>query len=323
MIPDNITRQDIVQAIQEIKRVGVPDNRESTQYNFVYESETFPPKLVISVANKYANGEELDPSLFSGGEETNNYLERLGFEIIAKDDAKRNPPWQRDELILALDLYFRYPPHSISKTHPEVIKLSEILNNLPIHSNRPNKDKFRNPNGVYMKMCNFLRLDPTYKGKGLTSGGKLEEDIWLEFANDKIRLAKLAKLIINSTSIVYEENNLQESLEQEEDFPEGKILYRLHRVRERNKELVKKAKEKRRKEAGGFNCDICGFNFFKTYGDIGADYIECHHTKPLSELENGEKTNVKDLALVCANCHRMLHRKRPWLSIEQLKQLIK
>ncbi|MHC5748782.1 MAG: HNH endonuclease, partial [Nostoc sp.] len=66
-----------------------------------------------------------------------------------------------------------------------------------------------------------------------------------------------------------------------------------------------------------------GFNFLKTYGDIGADYIECHHTKPISELENYEKTNIKDLALVCANCHRMLHRKRPWLSIEQLKQLLK
>lgn len=243
--------------------------------------------------------------------------------IIAKDNAKRNPSWQRDELILALDLYFKHPPQSISKTHPEVINLSEILNNLPIHSNRPNNDKFRNPNAVYMKMCNFLRLDPTYKGKGLTSGSKLEENIWLEFANDKIRLRKLANLIINSLTIIHEENNIQDLLEQEEYFPEGKILYRLHRIRERNKELVEKVKDKRKKEVGELNCDICGFNFLKTYGDIGADYIECHHTKPLSELEHDEKSTIKDLALVCANCHRMLHRKRPWLSIKQLKLLIK
>jgi hypothetical protein len=48
--------------------------------------------------------------------------------------ARRNPPWQRDELILALDLYFRHPPHAVSQTHPEVIAVSEMLNALPIHT---------------------------------------------------------------------------------------------------------------------------------------------------------------------------------------------
>ena len=47
--------------------------------------------------------------------------------------ARRNPPWQRDELILALDLYFRHRPDTISKKHPEVAALSELLNKLPIH----------------------------------------------------------------------------------------------------------------------------------------------------------------------------------------------
>jgi 5-methylcytosine-specific restriction protein A len=80
--------------------------------------------------------------------------------------AQRNPPWQRDELILALDLYFRHPPNSISKTHPEVLALSELLNALPIHPHRPDAARFRNPAGVYRKLCNFLRFDPTYQGKG-------------------------------------------------------------------------------------------------------------------------------------------------------------
>jgi predicted HNH restriction endonuclease len=117
-----------------------------------------------------------------------------------------------------------------------------------------------------------------------------------------------------------EDNNISP---EEEDFPEGKVLYRLHRTRERNRELVKKAKDKRKKEAGVLKCDVCQFNFFEKYADIGADYIECHHTKPVSELEDSDKTQLKDIALVCANCHRMLHRKRPWLSIEQLKDLLK
>jgi hypothetical protein len=78
---------------------------------------------------------------------------------------RRNPPWQRDELILALDLYFRFPPSGISQDHPEVVRLSEILNALPIHAGRDGAATFRNPNGVYMKLCNFLRFDPNYAGE--------------------------------------------------------------------------------------------------------------------------------------------------------------
>src|SRR5262249_61545435 len=90
--------------------------------------------------------------------------------------ARRNPPWQRDELILALDLYFRHRPDTITKAHPEVLALSELLNALPIHPDRPDPARFRNVNGTYMKLCNFLAHDPDYRGKGLEAGGKLEPD---------------------------------------------------------------------------------------------------------------------------------------------------
>jgi len=112
------------------------------------------------------------------------------------------------------------------------------------------------------------------------------------------------------------------SPESEEEFPEGTEVYKQHRTKERNRQLVKRAKEKRLEERGDLECDVCGFNFFDSYGDLGEGYIECHHTKPVSELQPDEKTKLKDIALVCANCHRMLHRKRPWLSILQLRSLI-
>ncbi|MDO6522910.1 HNH endonuclease [Shimia thalassica] len=51
--------------------------------------------------------------------------------------------------------------------------------------------------------------------------------------------------------------------------------------------------------------------------------MECHHTVPVSEMKPGDKTKLSDLALVCANCHRMIHAKRPWLSIQELVGLIK
>ncbi|WP_431087667.1 hypothetical protein [Paenibacillus sp. 8b26] len=72
---------------------------------------------------------------------------------------KRNPAWTKDELILALNLYFKYKPSAINKNHPEVIKLSEQLNVLSANIQKVDTQKFRNPNGVYMKLCNFLRYD--------------------------------------------------------------------------------------------------------------------------------------------------------------------
>ena len=82
----------------------------------------------------------------------------------------KNPPWHKDELILALELYFWEPAARGSKSHPDVIELSELLNRLNIHPSIPPGTKFRNANGVGMKLSNFLRFDPEYPGKGLERG---------------------------------------------------------------------------------------------------------------------------------------------------------
>jgi hypothetical protein len=82
MIPNNIARNHILKAIQEIDRAGIPKGRNSKKFKLVFDEKAYPPKYVISLANKYANGEELEPSDFGGGRETNDYLGRLGFEIV-------------------------------------------------------------------------------------------------------------------------------------------------------------------------------------------------------------------------------------------------
>ncbi len=78
---------------------------------------------------------------------------------------KRNPKWHRDEIILALDLYSRLQPGQISATNPDIQELSTILNQLPIHDARPDEAKFRNSNGVSLKLSNFLTIDPDYHDK--------------------------------------------------------------------------------------------------------------------------------------------------------------
>jgi predicted HNH restriction endonuclease len=107
------------------------------------------------------------------------------------------------------------------------------------------------------------------------------------------------------------------------EFPEGREVEIRHKARERNQAVVKAAKDIFKKMHGGLYCQACGFDFCSKYGDIGIDYIEGHHVLPISDLTSATKTRVEDIALVCSNCHRMLHRRRPWLDLSQLKMLLK
>jgi 5-methylcytosine-specific restriction protein A len=107
------------------------------------------------------------------------------------------------------------------------------------------------------------------------------------------------------------------------EFPEGRVLYWLHRFQERCGDMPRRAKELALKKHGKLVCTVCGFDFHATYGPVGEGFIECHHAVPVSELIDGMKTKLSDVVLVCSNCHRMLHRRRPWLGNEALKSLLK
>ena len=107
-----------------------------------------------------------------------------------------------------------------------------------------------------------------------------------------------------------------------DEFAEGKKYYARHLAYERNHGAIKKAKELYLQKHGSV-CQICGFDFQATYGDVGRNYIEAHHTKPVSERdEEGEMTRIEDLVMVCANCHRMLHRRKPILKPQDLKKIL-
>lgn len=74
----------------------------------------------------------------------------------------------------------------------------------------------------------------------------------------------------------------------------------------------------------GCKCCVCGFDFEKTYGALGKNFIEVHHLVPLSSLDEEVKVNPEtDLVCLCANCHRMIHRKvNAILTPEQLKHIM-
>ncbi len=102
---------------------------------------------------------------------------------------------------------------------------------------------------------------------------------------------------------------------------EGGIKVRILKSIERSPRLRQKALE-----IHGYKCQACNFDFEIAYGSWGKEFAEVHHIKPLAELKGEKyKTNPKnDLAVLCSNCHRMIHRKHGiTLSIDELKKKIK
>ncbi len=80
--PNNITKEHVVNAVQEIKSEGI-DLIPSTGYDVVIDGVKYPPKEIMRYAHKQMNGEKLWDR--NGGEATNKYLEKFGFEIVEKE----------------------------------------------------------------------------------------------------------------------------------------------------------------------------------------------------------------------------------------------
>lgn len=103
---------------------------------------------------------------------------------------------------------------------------------------------------------------------------------------------------------------------------EGGVRERRHQHRERDPKLRRRKIEATKGKLGRIACEVCGFDFAAIYGDQRAgEFIEVHHTTPL-HVTGVTKTRIEDLALLCSNCHRMIHIRPPWLTLDQLRSLI-
>jgi|TARA_B100000929_G_scaffold44924_1_gene31928 5-methylcytosine-specific restriction protein A len=102
--------------------------------------------------------------------------------------------------------------------------------------------------------------------------------------------------------------------------------YRKHRTIERNPKLIKLVKKIRK-----YICELCGFDFKKEYKNVslnkdGDPYIEAHHLTPLHTLKLGEKRKwdpKEDFRVLCSNCHRMVHKRNPPYTLEEMKKIMK
>ena len=113
------------------------------------------------------------------------------------------------------------------------------------------------------------------------------------------------------------EDNLPD-LDQIQSGLEGAAVLVTHLRRERNRKLIEQKKQSILSKFGKLDCEVCNFNFCQKYGSRGIEYCEVHHRIPISTIMGTMTTTLDDLAIVCSNCHRMLH-VRPWLGVEELR----
>jgi len=156
-----------------------------------------------------------------------------------------------------------------------------------------------------------IRLDPE---DGMITSEIFEQDPILS-QSQLIKARVGSNFLLNETqSSLVEQywNGLNPSIYEEDEekikSKEGRIKLRVHKVRERDSKIKKKAIEIFIKQNGSIYCEVCKFSFEKKYGALGKGFIEVHHLKPISEYDENEFTSIENLKLVCSNCHRMIHR---------------
>ena len=246
------------------------------------------------------------------GEKMSRNFQRSGYEVIDED--------------LFAFINIGYKGHSgqiyPNKYDPE----NEVLKwygKAKTHSNQPQMKAIID--GFTTIYC-FARWDPApvyeYLGIGKVLGYKDNfTDVYKEDGTQTfcLEFELSCKDNISNPAFI---NNFDKLFEEGiPDTREGKEKYVRHKTRERNQEIVRQKKEKFQKQYGRLFCEVCHFDFNAIYGAQGDGFIECHHNIPLYETTDERTTKLSDLSLLCSNCHRMVHRKKEWLTVEQLKKI--
>jgi 5-methylcytosine-specific restriction protein A len=179
---------------------------------------------------------------------------------------------------------------------------------------------FRNPAGVERKSNDLVTRHPDFKGRR-TNGNRLDQVVVDAFLARPLEMRAEAAAIEAALRRWMDAPTIPDPDIEDFAAEEGSVLLKEHLRRERDATLKPRKIEQAKKQGIPIACEVCGFDFSRTYGSRGRDYIECHHRTPL-HVTGPVKTRAQDLALICSNCHRMIHRTNPWLTVEQLFELV-
>lgn len=126
----------------------------------------------------------------------------------------------------------------------------------------------------------------------------------------------------SATNLIKFESLPETDLEEEITGKEGRMLTRVHAYKERDRKFAAMAKKHYKTKNGGkLWCVACDLKPESLYDDKGERCIEAHHKIPIEELQPDSITRVDDMAMVCASCHRVIHSRKPCLTIEEVRAL--
>ncbi|MDM1377656.1 MULTISPECIES: HNH endonuclease [Myroides] len=187
-----------------------------------------------------------------------------------------------------------------------VIAKTDILNSILVSTSLWKKVNFQGiSQGNACEIANISNID---------NQDAILYDLWNRF------IPFFRENFISSISYTKSIESEIENIDSSNSVTEGTLRLITHYARERNKNIVT-AKKKQALQNGNLKCEICEFSFIEKFG---IEFIECHHKTPISQ-SGVTQTTLDDLSLVCANCHRMLHKQfdGKFLSMDVLKERIK
>jgi len=225
--------------------------------------------------------------------------------------------WRYDELVLVADAVSRNGGHGIRASSNEARVLSELLRRGQLHPGVDLPTNFRSASSIQRKSYDIQTANPEYRGVP-TRGGRLDRMIAEAFRSDpegmRATAAAIRDVLAGGADLP------MDAVPYDSEAEEGGILeYRARRY-ERDRGLRDRKIANVRASGAPIACEVCSFDFGAVYGERGAGYIEVHHKRPL-HVSGRVRTTSDDLALLCANCHRMCHRGR-WITPGELAALL-
>lgn len=316
MIPKEITKQHVFSAIEELRNGEIPQKRQSTKFDLVYEGRSYPPKVVISVAARYATGVELPAEEFSGGDESNTVLKKLGFEIREKS------AWTERECYFAVWVYDQLDlDRTLVKTH-----LFRHVSDLT----------GRSVKSVEWKIQNVSHFDPRPRQEKPISEApnaqKLIGDVFRRYWKDREHARALYPQYVEESYFNVASQN-EYSGEMDSDalktlmIEEGAEGHYTSKTRKRSVELLERGRNYFRslEPDNKLRCHACGFSKPEP---VDREVVELHHTEMISEIDKeGRRMSlheaIKMLLPLCPTCHRIAHTSTPPLSVVAIKSLLK
>jgi 5-methylcytosine-specific restriction protein A len=344
-IPSNITAIDIYNAIKEIDEAGVATYRESTSYDLLYIDRRYPPKYVISLANKYANNYELDPGEFNGGVQANNFLRVRGFKIINKQISDVFP-LEADSWEIISRYKFKKKMDKSAFLHQGTgipIEIRDYFDIVDMHPGEKRNVKLIYRNSDYRALFvmdrqstprtrlfwkadfdKVIKEDLSFWFDLFSQNVEVEERPLMLLERNKKELNEYRVLFLPPTDFGFDYN--EEQYQSQLSVCESSIEYLPPQRSERSNNKMLLSQIPRSSKEGclalskaSFTCELDSSHMtFKT--EQGQFYMEKHHLIPMEYYYDYKSSidHYSNIYSLCPTCHRRIH----YGSVEDKRKLI-